>query len=154
MPTHLMLPPWIGMALTAVVCGGALWKGGPDERNMGAAVLFAIMMTVVFRDRSWSGIQWGAFAADILLLAVMTVIAMRSERYWPLPATAFQLLAVITHFARVIDPVFKPWAYATAAVIWAQLVLWTLGIGTLNAWRRRAQPAMSAAPEAAGATRR
>lgn len=154
MQHYLTLPPWFGLTLTAVVCGGALWKGGADERNVAGAMLFSIICTIALRDRSWAGIQWGALLADSLLLAFMIVIALRSDRWWPLPAAAFQLLAVITHVARMIDPVFKPWAYATAGIIWTHMLLWTLGIGALNAWLSGRQPAMRAAPDATGATRR
>jgi hypothetical protein len=150
----LRLPWWFGLALTAVICGGALLKGGSDERNAAGGLLLSMVVTLALRDRSWAGIQWGAVFADTLLLAFLTAIALRSEKYWPLPAAAFQLLAVITHVARMVDPIFKPWAYATAEVIWTHMLLWTLGIGVFNTWFATRQPVISAPPGTAGATRR
>lgn len=154
MHAYLTLPPWFGLVLTAVVCGGAFWKGGAEEKGAAGALLFCWVATLVLRDPRWGGTQWGGFAVDVGFLAILGAISLRSVRFWPLFATAFQLLAVLTHAARVIDPQLQPWAYATAGVIWTQLVLWSLGVGVWNAWRAARQPAMSAAPEAAGATRR
>ena len=66
---------------------------------------------------------------------------MRTPRYWPLVAAAFELLCVVTHVARIIDPGVMAWAYATAQVIFTQLVVVAIGVGVWNHWREtRALP--------------
>ncbi|WP_374469367.1 hypothetical protein [Phenylobacterium sp.] len=72
---------------------------------------------------------------DVSLLVVVVVVAMRSSRYWPIFAAAFQLLAVITHAAHLLDPGVGDWAYVTAGVIWTYLLLLALALGTWNRWR-------------------
>jgi hypothetical protein len=68
---------------------------------------------------------------------VLLVVSLRTERFWPLVACGFQLLAVLTHAAKLIDKGVAQWAYITAGVIWTYLVLLAMGIGTWNVWRER-----------------
>lgn len=139
----------------AVVCGAAFWKGDREEQVAAGGVLLSWVATLVLRDPRWHGTQWGAFGADVLLLVLITSVSMRSERYWPLVAAAFQLLCVMTHVARMIDPGVRAWAYATGQIIFTQLYLITIGVGVWGAWRGSDQPAINGVPTAdAGATRR
>lgn len=127
------------------VCGAALWKGGWEERSVAFGLLFAWIATLLLRDPRWIGPQWGAFSADVALLVFLGVVAMRTTRYWPLFAAGFHLLAVVTHSARMLDPTMGAWAYATAAVIWAHLVIISLAVGTWNHWREETRAQVSAA---------
>ena len=151
------LPPWVGLVITVTVCGGAFWKGGRDEQHAAVGLMLSTLTTVFLSDRRWVGLQWSAFAADTCLLLLLTWIALRSSRYWPLPAAAFQLLCVGIHVARLVDPGVRAWAYATGQVILSQWVFFAVGIGTINTWRAsRLQPAASTPVPTAepGATRR
>ena len=105
------------------------------------------------RDRTWSGTQWAAFGGDFGLLLVATMISMRTRKYWPLVAAAFALICVTVHVGRMIDPGVHAWAYATAQVIFTQLLVLTIGVGSWNAWRDGHQPAI-AEGNPTGATRR
>lgn len=147
------LPAWYGLLLTVLVCGAALWKGAREERIAAGALVLCWMATLLLRDPRWLGAQWGAFGVDIVFLAILTALALRTRRYWPLAAAAFQLLAVTTHAARMLDRHLGGWAYATAEIIWTQLVLIALAVGVWGTWRRH--PAASDDPTAdPGATRR
>jgi len=152
------LPPWVGLAITVIVCGGAFWKGGREEQLAAGGLMMSTLVTVFLSDRRWVGLQWSAFAADTCLLLLLTWIALRTERYWPLPAAAFQLLCVAIHVARLVDPGVRAWAYATGQVILSQWVFFAVGVGTINTWRasRRQFAASTAPPPTAdpGATRR
>mgnify|MGYP001549683554 CR=1 FL=1 len=88
----------------------------------------------------------GAFVADICLLLLLTVVALRSRRYWPMFAAAFQLLCVVIHVARMFDPGVRGWAYATGEVIFTQWVFFAVGVGVINSWRASRQPAIEGAP--------
>jgi hypothetical protein len=148
----IALPPWLGAAAAFLLCGAALWKGGREERLTAAGLLLSLAVTVLLRDYSWPTLQRPEFIADTALFVLLTAIALRTAKFWPLAAAGFQLLAVMTHVAKMIDPNLQQWAYITANVIWTYLVLAALGVGTWNSWRAAGQPAMSGAP--AGATRR
>jgi len=120
----------------------------------GVAFLLGWGVTLLLRDRTWVGTQWGTLAVDIAFLLVVGWIALQSRFYWPIWATGFQLLGVVTHVARMLDRTVGAWAYVTAGIIWTQLVLIALGVGVFNRWRERRQPAASGAPAPApGATR-
>jgi len=122
----------------AVIVAAALWRGGWAERTAAVAAVVANVASAALQDRTdWLDPQWGVLAVDILLLGVLAWIALRSSRYWPLFATAFQLLGVITHVAMMVDRTVNPWAYITAGVIWSYLVMIPLAVGTWNCWRRR-----------------
>lgn len=152
---HYQLPPWVGLTLTVVVCGAAFWKGARDEQVAAAGVVLSWLATLVLHDPHWIGPQWGAFGADVLLLLLITVVALRSKRYWPMVAAAFQLLCVSIHVARLLDPGVRAWAYATGQVIFTQLYLWTIAFAVWGTWRRRRQPVVAITAAAApGATRR
>jgi hypothetical protein len=147
--------PYFGLVLTVVVCGGAFWKGGREEQLAAGGLLLDWAMTIALRDRSWIGTQWAAFAGDVGLLVILTAISMRTKRYWPLAAAAFELLCVVIHVARTIDPGVRAWAYATAQVIFTQLVVVAIGVGVWGTWRGGVHPATNDAPTPEpGATRR
>ena len=139
------LPPWVGLAITVIVCGGAFWKGGREEQLAAVGLMLSTLATVFLSDRQvgrWP--QWSAFAADSCLLVLLTWIALRTRRYWPLLAAAFQLLCVAIHVARLVDPGVRAWAYATGQVILSQWVFFAVGVGTINTWRASRQSASKA----------
>jgi hypothetical protein len=131
------LPAWYGLTLTLLVCGSAFLVGGRPERLAAGALVLGWVATLLLRDPRWAGPQWGGLAVDAAFFAALVGIALTSSRYWPLFAAAFQLLAVLTHAARILDPSVRGWAYATAGVIWTQLVLVAIGVGVYNRWRER-----------------
>jgi hypothetical protein len=149
----IMLPPWLAVLATVMVCGGALWKGAAEERATGAAILVAIAATRGLRDYSWPVLQRGDFIADTLLFLFLFVMAMRTRKYWPLAAAGFQLLAVMTHIGKMLDPAVQQWAYLTAQIIWTWLVMGALAVGALNAWRAQRQEERAPAPPPRAAAR-
>lgn len=149
-----VLPPWIGIGFFVAVCGAALWKGGREERIAAGALLLSWLVSYLSLIQRLPGTQWGEFGADAVLLLVLGALAMTSRRFWPLAATSFQLLAVLTHAASLVDRHLGAWAYITANIIWTQMITVSLAVGTFNRWRERRQPALANAPTDPGATRR
>jgi hypothetical protein len=137
----IQLPPWLAILVTVLVCGGALWKGGWEERVAAGVLLVTFAFTLLLRDASWPRVQVAELAADVGGLAVFFVIALRSRKWWPLSAAAFELLVVMTHVGKMLDPLMHQWAYLTAIIIWTYLILISLGVGTWNHWRARRQAA-------------
>ena len=142
----LALPPWFGLTLMALVCGAAAWRGGWEERTTAMAFMIAWMTTLLGRDQAWIGTQWGTLAVDAVLLGFLVAVAMRSDKYWPLFAAGFQLLAVVTHVARIVDAQVGAWAYATAAVIFSQLTVFALAAGVIGVIQQRARDERSTDP--------
>ena len=131
----IALPPWLGLAVMFVVCSCAFIRGGLEERLAAGSMLINVTATQVLRDYSWPQVQPAGFIADVLSLVLLLAIALRTPKYWPLAAAAFQLLMVLTHVAKMIDPDLGQWSYVSAIVIWTYLKMIALGVGVWNCWR-------------------
>ncbi len=118
-----------------LVVGVAVWRGGLWERKAANAMLVAWLFTKLVYRYQGQQTEWGILAVDVGLLALLVWIALRSDRFWPIFAAAFHLLALVTHGARMIDPKVLGWAYITAGIIWSYLAVAAVGYG---AWTARA----------------
>ncbi len=148
------LPVWVWPLVLMSVCVIAAWRGRDEERLAAAGELATWALTmVVFRSRS-EDTQWAVVPIDVFLLALFIWIALRSRRYWPLFAAAFQLLAVGMHLARAFDAGISGWAYLTAMLLWNYLALLAIGYGSWTAPRRYAVVVADDPRDAPGATRR
>ena len=123
-----------------MVCGAAIWKGGRPERLAGAAFLLGWTAAAVLKELGLPGLAWAGAGIDAAYFCLLVVLALVTDRYWPIAAAGFQLLAVMTHAARLIDPQAGAWAYVAAGIIWTYLVLAALGTGVWNVARRPAEP--------------
>ena len=114
-------------------CGYAILHGARSE-YIGAAIMFigSLSSLVVGRllETLWSGMSLEIFAIDIVALLALIYLTLKSDRFWPIWATAFHLLAVIIHTAMIVAPPITPWAFATGSVFWAYLMLLALAIGS------------------------
>ena len=137
------LPHWVWPTALMAVCAIAVWRGGDDERLAAAGILADWALSLlVFKPHS-EATQWGVLIVDAALLGLYLWLALRSRRHWPLFAAGFQVLMVVTHLGRAVDPAVSGWAYITAGLVWAYLVLLTIGYGAWTAPRhgRRAASA-------------
>ena len=139
------LPVWVWPTALMGVCLLALWRGRDEERLAVAGQLAAWALTmVVYRARS-ADIQWGMAIVDLGLLVLLLYLAMRTPRFWPLFAAAFQLLSVVTHVARGLDSGISGWAYVTAGIVWSYMVIAAIGYGAWTAPRAQEDLAGGAA---------
>jgi len=144
----IALPSWLGPTVIILLCCCAVLKGGLEERLTAASLFINSNVTILLRDTSWPQVQLAGFVADVVSLVLLLAIALWSRKFWPLAAAAFQLLMVITHVAKMIDPNIGQWSYITAIVIWTYLLMISLGVGIWNSWR-----AQDYAPSGEGAFR-
>ena len=146
----LQISYWIVLFLC---CGYAFRRGGRPER-IGAAVALAasilsVAATTEFAAR-FKGVEAGILAVDVAVLCAFLALAVKTDRFWPLWATAFHTVAVATHIAIAADPTTVPRAYALAQGFWAYPVILSFAVGTWNLQRRLAQSA--AAPSSSGSS--
>ncbi|MCR5873963.1 hypothetical protein LRS10_07130 [Phenylobacterium sp. J426] len=132
------------------VCAVAALRGRNEERLAAGGLLAGWALTMVAYRYQGHQVEWGILLIDVALLALLAWIALRSERYWPIFAAGFHLLAVVTHLARSADPSVTGWAYITAEIIWGYLLAFAIGYGAWTAPRY----AQAGDPAPAGATRR
>jgi len=131
------LPHWLWIATVMAVCAGAAVWGRRDERIAAAALFVGWLLTVAVYSHRGLQTEWGILAVDAAVMAVLTWVALTTRRYWPIFAASFQLLAVIIHLARVVDPSLGGWAYITAEIIFGYWLAGAIGVGVLNRWRER-----------------
>lgn len=154
MSLYFQLSPWIGFSVLFAVFIAALLKGGSEERVASACLVANVVLTKLLRDRSWPHVQWTEFVLDLLLLGALFGISLRSRKFWPLAAVAFQLLSTLTHVANMVDRNVVRWAYLTAIIIWTYALMITLGVGVWNHWREQRYLASAGPGAPAADTRR
>lgn len=114
-------------------CGYAIIRGARSE-YIGATIMaigsLASLAVGKVLGTPWTGVEAEIFAIDLVALMALFTLALKSDRFWPMWATAFHLLAVTVHTATMVDPTITPWAFATGALFWAYPMLLALAIGS------------------------
>ena len=128
------IPASLYPASLLVVCAVALWRGGKYERLAAFGLLAAWMLTFVAYRTFAAKSEPPILVVDLVLLALLVWIALKSPAYWPLLAAGFHLLAILTHVAKDLDRALGPWVYLSAQIIWGYLLAMAIGVG---AWRHR-----------------
>lgn len=67
----------------------------------------------------------GYFLIDGIVLMAMVGLALVSEKWWPLWLAGAQLIAALSHFVKLLDADYAPFAYALMmrSPSWIQLVI-------------------------------
>ncbi|MEO9633364.1 MAG: hypothetical protein ABJF89_06515 [Parasphingorhabdus sp.] len=116
-----------------ICCGYAIFRGGRIE-FYGAAMMTVGSLSTLAAARlfgmSWPGGQVGIFVIEIAILFALIHLVLKSDRFWPMWATAFHLLTICVHFAMTIAPQTTPWAFAAGSAFWAFPMLLALAIGS------------------------
>lgn len=121
-------------ALMYGTCGYALLRGRTDSRIVALVFLVGDLATLALRSSTYSSVQTGILAVDILAFVGFTYAALISDRFWPLWVSGLQLTSSMGHLFKAIDKSLLPLAYAASLRFWAWPILIILGIGT---WRGR-----------------
>lgn len=130
---------WLGVAMLILATAPALWRGGWPERTAAVAMIAAWFGSGLVQNgmQLW-GIQIGVMLVDLALLGLLLVIALTSNRWWPMWASGFHGMGVLLHIAVLLDP--KVWgrAYFIAGTVFSVLTLAALFVGAIREPRRRA----------------
>jgi len=136
-----MLSPPIYYTILFFVSAFAFWYGRTDERVAAAiCVLATFASNIVYEPRgAYSGVEIGVFIVDAATFAGFALIALRSERFWPLWLAGFQLTTVFSHLLKAIQLDLMPQAYAAAARFWVYPIFLIIVVGTWRSYRRRVE---------------
>ena len=118
-------------------CGYALFRGNTDARIVGAVFLVGNFITYALRSQwaeSYSSVESGIFAVDVIAFLAFTYAALISERFWPLWVSGLQLTTNFGHVMKAVDLHLMPLAYAAALRFWGYPILIILALGV---WRSR-----------------
>lgn len=122
---------WLWDACLGGVVIYAWVRGGRPERFV-AASLAAVDLTMVLLSAGiWHRFQLAPVMLDALLLAILFHQALTSNRWWPMAAAAFQVVAVSARIAPTVDPLTRSIAAYVGVVGWDYLTLSALVVGTV-----------------------
>lgn len=148
-PLPMLTTKYFFWALLLVTCGYALWRGRKYEQLSAVIFLIASVASVLARspvhDR-YLGIERSDLVIDSFVLVSMVVIALRSDRFWPLWVAGLQLTISMSHLLKAIQPDLLPLAYAAAERFWSYPTLMILFIGAWRQHRRRVSEQRQLAP--------
>lgn len=136
------------VALLFFACFYAV-KFGDKPEKIAAAIFFAASiftgLVVSNEDSAFHSMESFVFVVDVLTWAGLCYIALTSNRFWPLWATSFQTIAIVTHLAVQVDQAIVPRAYAIGQGLWAYPILAALLVGSERCRRLRLRhPAIAA----------
>ena len=137
-----MLTPTIYWLLLTGIAAYAFIRGQLDERLVALTCIVATLITWLFNSplsERFGQVENGVLAADLLALAGFTLVALRSDRFWPLWVAGFQLTTTMAHLFKAIDINLMPQAYAAAARFWAYPIFIIIVVATWRGHRRRTQ---------------
>lgn len=113
-------------AAYAIVNGGRTGKAG--SAIFIVATVFS--SATAWMNPDWVGTSLGLLAVDSFCLLALAVLALTSNRHWPLWAMGFQTVAVATHLTTLSVPGIVPKSYQALLSFWAIPILWVMVAGT------------------------
>jgi hypothetical protein len=147
-----MLSPTIYWLLLFGIAAYAFLRGRLDERLVALTCIVATLVTWLFNSplsERFGQVENGVLAADLLALAGFTLVALRSDRFWPLWIAGLQLTTTMAHLFKAIDVGLMPQAYAAAARFWVYPIFIIIVVGTWRGHRRRTSELAREAQQAA-----
>lgn len=151
----------INCGLVSLLGAAALRWGDEPER-----ICVATLFTVTFGDPIYhllvrhgpiyGSVDIGHLVIDVGVAAVFIAVALRANRVYPLWLAAFQLVSVLSHFAREVTATFPKLAYGLMSygpfyiillIMGGSLTLHALRLrhGRYRSWRSYSSPSQGAA---------
>ena len=133
------MSPHLYWTLLALTCGYAFFRGGRDERRVALVCVAASVITAFVLSpwsQRYSRIESGELLVDLLVLAAFVLVALRSDRFWPLWIAGLQLTSSLAHLMKGIHLELMPQAYAAATKFWSYPILIIILVGTWRSHRR------------------
>jgi hypothetical protein len=142
-----MISIYLFSSLCVASCVYAVGRGGLPERIAGIALLVAYVLSLTATQGSvhrFHAFEWGLFAIDLFLLAILVYLAHVAQRFWPLWMSAMQVISVLSHLPPAIKENILPWAYREAVSLWSYPMLGLLFAATY--WHQQRQRTYGADP--------
>jgi hypothetical protein len=116
----------------ALCCGFAAFVGGKTGRTGAAMIMTASVASAVAGEfGTWAQTHFPVMAIDLLLLAGFYGLALRSQSYWPIWATGFHLITVVSHVAVLFGDSVRQMLYYGFGAFWSLPVMLAMVIGTV-----------------------
>lgn len=116
--------------LALVCCAFAALAGGRSGRTGAAMILTASIASALGAQfGTWGQTHIPVMTIDLILLAGFYRLALSSQSYWPIWATGFHLISVISHFAMFFSEEVRQMLYFGFGAFWSLPVLLVMVIG-------------------------
>lgn len=124
--------------LLAVSLLTAATLGGREGRWITCLYLLAMLGTHYARllQPLWAQPQTPVFVVDFLLLVGLVLVALSSDRYWPIWIAGLHVLTVAAYFEALAAPAYGYRIYFVLESFWSIPKLLILLIGVLLDWER------------------
>lgn len=137
---------WIFLALMLLAIAIVLRDGQFEERVVLATLVVNFVGTPVLYTlggADWLQPHFGIFVLDSTAFVILTILALRSKRFWPLPIAAFQMIPVMTFFVSSVGENLKSYGLGVAQGSWGFLQLVILIWATIRTrQRQKIEPGM------------
>ncbi len=104
------------LSIALLIVAALRWGAGPER--VCVAALFGMIITdrayhaILGRGTIYGSVDIGHLVIDALVAAIFIGVALTANRVYPLWLAAFQLLSVVSHFAREMSGTVAKFAYA------------------------------------------
>jgi hypothetical protein len=114
----------------------SIWGGRTGRMGSAIFIMATVLSNIAARfNPNWASTSFGVLWVDAGCFGGLTVLALISNRYWPIWALGFQAIAVATHLATIIAPDIVPRAYQAMAAFWSIPILAVMVAGTTLDWQ-------------------
>lgn len=125
----LLILFWV--TLVAVTSAAFILGGAPERTGMKIIVVGSVVSAVLasLPGRNPYALDLWMLFSDSLVLGALGSLALRSIRYWPMWATSFHAITVMTHVADLLAPNTVPTAYLILQGFWVYPMFITILLG-------------------------
>jgi hypothetical protein len=108
-------------ALFAACLAYVLIVGGKPERLAVVAMLTAFLVTMFVQSFRWTRFEHfplGLALVDVVLALILTMLALKANRLWPIVLAGMQFATVLAHIARALSLPLSAAGYAIFVQFW------------------------------------
>jgi hypothetical protein len=130
----------VGFFFALLLCIAYASMFGGRTGRMGSLIfVLATVLTALgtIVEPTWASTSYTILAVDSGCLLALAALAIYSNRFWPIWAVGFQIVAVATHLATIWIPDIVPKAYQALLSFWSIPILWVMVAGTRKDWRHQ-----------------
>ena len=131
-----MLFEILGLATLGFASVLAFRFGGRDEQMAAIAFIGATLASRLV-NTNYAHLESSILLVDAVLLFGLVLLALKSDRFWPMYAAAFQFVGTVVHVASTVEQGNFAWAYAVGLIFWSYAVMAALMAGTWLEGRNR-----------------
>ena len=133
------MAPTAFRVILALVVLYAFLRGTRDEQHVGLICIVGTLATQLVLSplsQRFESVETLALVVDLAVFAGFLVVALRSDRFWPLWVAGLQLTTIVGHLLKGLESGLLPKAYGAALIFWAYLIVIILAVGTWRAHQR------------------